>query len=612
MSAMRYPNQFACLLLTGLPLFLSNPVLALTLPPREENVLDRAIIAQVYGTARYEKLRLADDFYQQGNLQAAARIQREVKPAFTRKVAPPARPFSNIEDLEPAAVVYWRNANEGMEQDLESKIFGSLELLTENYPDFIPGHLLLVDALLKYDRAEEAVAAIERASTIHPDQIDILDKKIELLAAQERYLEAAIAARQFAISYPDHPQADQYLGVAEEYQERYRQYLQEETQGNIIATTVSSWFTGNKKSAEQVIRFLEAGEAQTGQMMSEQYLQELSLVEDPQMNEYVTSVGEKLADLMGRSEFEYEFFIVDSPDPNAFALPGGKIFINQGLLKLLGTEAELAGILAHELAHTVLSHGFQDMATASVRETVEVIPLVGGTINDLETLTYNRRQEQEADQLATRIIATAGYAADGLHTVTTLFNRLDSDSTPPWLRSHPAPEKRVGYLEELIVKNGYNRYAYEGVASYQEVFGEPAIAAASATPPNSEPTANPQEQFAPATISLAQVKSDVEVRLEGGSLDSPGYAIEVAIVNNTDKVVRIIPGYVKVRDDRDQVVRSDFQFLENQENFRVEPGKTRKAKLHIMGATWQYEESQNLTVIIRESLGRARIFRIPF
>lgn len=190
---MKTTNKLACLLLTGLPLIFSNSVLALNLPHREENVLDRAIIAQVYGTARYEKLRLADDFYQQGNLQAAARIQREVKPAFTRKVAPPARPFTNIEDLEPAAVVYWRNANEGMEQDLESKIFGSLELLTENYPDFIPGHLLLVDALLKYDRAEEAVAAIERASTIHPNQTDLLNKKLELLAAQDRYLEAAIA-----------------------------------------------------------------------------------------------------------------------------------------------------------------------------------------------------------------------------------------------------------------------------------------------------------------------------------------------------------------------------------------------------------------------------------
>jgi hypothetical protein len=332
------------------------------------------------------------------------------------------------------------------------------------------------------------------------------------------------------------------------------------------------------------------------------------------MNEYVTSVGQKLADLMGRSEFEYEFFIIDSPEPNAFALPGGKIFINKGLLKLLGTEAELAGVLAHELAHTVLSHGFQDMASAAIRETVEVIPFVGKGINELETLTYNRRQEQEADQLATRIIATAGYAADGLHTVTTLFERMDSSSAPTWLRTHPAPEKRVGYLEELIVKNGYNRYAYEGVASYQKVFGETDKATVAAAPASgtSEQTLNAQEQFAPSTISLAQVKSDVEVRLEGANLDSPGYAIEVAIVNNTDQVVRIMPGYVKVRDDRDRVVPSEFQFLENQESFRVEPGTTRKAKLHITGAIWQYEESQNLTVTIRESLGRARIFRIPF
>ncbi|MBC1300290.1 M48 family metalloprotease, partial [Nostoc sp. UCD122] len=73
----------------------------------------------------------------------------------------------------------------------------------------------------------------------------------------------------------------------------------------------------------------------------------------------INDIGQKLAKVAGRNEFKYEFFVIPEEELNAFALPGGKILINAGAIAKTTSEAELAGLVAHELSHVVLSHGFQ-------------------------------------------------------------------------------------------------------------------------------------------------------------------------------------------------------------------------------------------------------------
>ena len=412
----------------------------------------------------YSSLLAADNFYKQGNLVKVKQIQRKVKPDFTPTTTPKP-PQVNVENLSPGGRVYWRNANAGLQQGLESKIFISLEKLTETSPDFIPGHLLLVKAYEQYEKEEEALSAIERLAELYPEQTDVLDKKIELLDKNKKYLEASIAARQFAITYPNYQESSRYQVVAEAYKTKYLKKLNGETLGmGLVGIGLEIVFNQNQAGL-QVFSMLSAGEAETGAFLAEAWKQNLTLVNNQQVLEYVDGIGQQLATLMGRDEFEYEFFIAEAPAVNAFALPGGKIFITTGMLRLIDSEAELAGILSHEIAHSVLSHGFQGIAKNSI---TSMIPF-GQFVN----AELNREQEKQADILGTRVLASAKYSADGIYNVMAKLKQLEGKSnwSDAFLATHPASETRMQYLEEIIQTNGYNRYAYEGVKSYQDVFG---------------------------------------------------------------------------------------------------------------------------------------------
>ena len=596
----------------------SKPVKS-KLSPREvtttpANSKDRLEIAQIFGPFRYQKLAEADRLYQQGEQEKARSIQKEVKGKF-EPASPPPEPISDpqmLKQLEPGAAVYWRIANEGIEQGLESKIFEPLKLLTENYPNFIPGHLLLAEQLVKYDRTSEAIEVLDRAINFFPDNTELLDRKIALLTQEkELLLRASISARQFALSYPDRPEAEEYQRRAQEYEEQYQTYLYKQLAGLGFTGRIISQIAGNPSGAS-IIGLLVQGETKTGEVLAQEYKAQISLVEDAKLVDYVNKTGQKLAKFIGRDELKYEFYVVQDGTANAFALPGGKIFINSGILGLIGSEAELAGLLAHTMAHSVLSHSFEKIADKANSDGALTIISYETIIDNIATAENSQDKERQADILATRVLAAAGYPADGLHSVMVIFKKL-SGGRSSWLSSHPASAERIRYLEELIQRNGYNRYAYEGVKPYQIGLGlipDTETATASDSDPT---TANDRAMVGSVRLSLEQIRDRVEVRIEGADVRSDGsFTLKLAIANNSDREVKINRSRIKVFDASGTEIFSQFFYDEDTTEDTIAPESTRKGKLAVSGLPWKNDETQNLTLQLRETLGKTRTFRLYF
>ena len=219
----------------------------------------------------------------------------------------------------------------------------------------------------------------------------------------------------------------------------------------------------------------------------------MPIVEDEAVNAYVNRIGEKLVAVAGR-EMNYEFYVINDERLNAFALPGGKVFIHSGAILKSRSEAELAGLIAHELSHAVLSHGFHTYTKANATGSFSQLIPFSGLFSRIAVTKFSRDLERQADLLGTRMLASAGYAADGLENLS--YRLLDDEPGKrrfSWLSTHPDTEDRIQYLGELIDRNGYNRYAYEGVSEHAQVQALVKAALEQLDEENGDPEANPQK-----------------------------------------------------------------------------------------------------------------------
>ncbi|MBD2430145.1 MULTISPECIES: M48 family metallopeptidase [Fischerella] len=428
--------------------------------------------------ARRQKLLEADKLYLAGEYAAAQKIYREVKKPFAETShTPQIKPaIADVNQLSPAGKVYWREVQAGIVSKLQTRIFVPLELLVQQYPEFIPGQIKYAELLQEYGDKKKALEILERAATLYPNQADLIKAKVTTLASNKKWMEASIAARQFAILNPNHPQVAEFNKLAEENLKRYKSHIRAEVRGNTIANIITGALgyaltgslVGPFSALDSTILLLQ-GEKAVGDSVAKQAKKQLPLVKDPQLVAYVNSIGQKLAKVGGRDEFRYEFFVIPEESLNAFALPGGKIFVHAGAIAKTNSEAELAGLLGHELSHVLLSHGFQLVTQGNlIGNLTQYLPF-GGTIGQLFSLTYSRDMERQADTLGTRLIVSSGYAADGVYNLMNTLREQQKNSPPSWLSSHPGSKERVEYLQELITTNNYNRYAYEGVAQHLEM-----------------------------------------------------------------------------------------------------------------------------------------------
>ncbi len=422
----------------------------------------------------------ADRRYRQGDVVGAENLYRQVKPAFSNASTPQiVTPLYDVSELSSANLAYWNAAQSALSAGNGAGAVTPLEQLVKNEPGFILGYVELADVLQKNGRGDDAIAVLDQGATLHPSSAEIIMAQVKALSDAGQHIEASIAAREFAVLNPDHPQAQEFSKLAEE---ELNTFLSSVRTNNILGgafNIVTNIFFGrgnpwdswdNAIATYEIIELALSDEKEFGARAAEQYKNKLPLETNPEIVEYVTQLGLEMARPMGR-DFDYEFFVVKDSSMNAFALPGGKIFVNTGAIAATNSQAELAGILAHEVSHSVLSHGMQKIfANNILAQLQDEIPL-GEFLTTMVSLDYSRQQERQSDILGTRVLATSGYAADGLRNFMATLAQNSQAGSPldEYFSTHPVSASRVSYLEELIQRNGYNRYALEGVDKHREI-----------------------------------------------------------------------------------------------------------------------------------------------
>ncbi len=213
----------------------------------------------------------------------------------------------------------------------------------------------------------------------------------------------------------------------------------------------------------QLVLTTESQEKELGRRATREIEQSIGVVSDPRIAAYVTKVGQKVATGAPAGQFDYEFRVVEMEEPNAFAVPGGYVFVSRGLLALTNTEAELAGILGHEVGHVAARHGTNQAsvqaplriatglgaaATGIVSSSLgDFVSGIGGAATDAVFASYGRDQEREADQLGQRFMATTGYDPAGLSSALDSLHRYalqhGQDDGPSFISSHPSTPERV-------------------------------------------------------------------------------------------------------------------------------------------------------------------------
>jgi predicted Zn-dependent protease len=209
----------------------------------------------------------------------------------------------------------------------------------------------------------------------------------------------------------------------------------------------------------------EAQEAQLGLEMDPQVRAEMGLYPDAGLQEYVHGVGMRLAKASERPDLPWRFAVVDVPAVNAFALPGGYIYITRGLLAHLDSEAELAGVLGHEIGHVTARHAaraYTRQASVGIGAAVtsiffpEAAPYAAAAQTGLGVLflKYDRNQEVQSDSLGARYAAKEGWQPAGMAGVLETLGRIsgpaDRRGVPNWLATHPQPADRVARVSPEI------------------------------------------------------------------------------------------------------------------------------------------------------------------
>lgn len=221
-----------------------------------------------------------------------------------------------------------------------------------------------------------------------------------------------------------------------------------------------------------------------GASYAAQINKELPIIQDAELNRYLNVLGDSLARIADSRNLDWRFHIVDSRDVNAFAVPGGFIYMNRGLIERATNLAQVAGVLGHEIAHVTRRHSVQQMQKAQGANIgITAVCILTGVCSNpageaaiglganAAFAAFSRSDEDEADAYAVEYAVRAGIDPVGIPEMFQIL--LDERKSAPgaldaWFRSHPLEESRIAKARERISK--YDPAALQGLTKDSENF----------------------------------------------------------------------------------------------------------------------------------------------
>ena len=228
--------------------------------------------------------------------------------------------------------------------------------------------------------------------------------------------------------------------------------------------------------------FSKQQEIQLGREAGAGVERQLTLVREPALDNYVSRLGRRLARYSPEPDYPYTFKVVRDKRINAFALPGGPIYVNTGIIATADNEAQLAGVLGHEIAHVALRHGTNNASKAMLAQMP--LAILGGLIGSGSIvgqlarfgigfgvnsifLKYSRNAERQADIIGTQILFDAGYEPEE---IARFFQKLQSGergSSIQFLSSHPNPGNRIEVVRKEISTLGPQKHQVEESSGFR-------------------------------------------------------------------------------------------------------------------------------------------------
>src|SRR6266487_517033 len=213
-------------------------------------------------------------------------------------------------------------------------------------------------------------------------------------------------------------------------------------------------------------KYTPAQDVELGLQAASEARQQLPIMRDDEVTSYVEDIGRRLVAAIPEEyrhpEFRYTFDVVNVREINAFALPGGPMFVNRGMIQAAQTEGEVAGVMAHELSHVILRHGTAQASKATKYEVGQVAGAVLGSIIGggwgqvisqgtqfglgAAFMRFSREFERQADLEGAHVMARAGYDPRDMANMFKTIEKQGGGGAPQWLSAHPDPGNRYDYI----------------------------------------------------------------------------------------------------------------------------------------------------------------------
>jgi len=223
--------------------------------------------------------------------------------------------------------------------------------------------------------------------------------------------------------------------------------------------------------------FTVGDEKKVGEKIQSTIHQEFALMDDPDIDQYISRLGREILTVAGPQYFDYRFYVINDRDFNAFAAPSGLVFINSGLIETMDNEDELVGVMAHEIGHVVRRH-IADSIDKGTKVGIGTAALIlagialgGGNLSEAVitgamaasssmNLKFSRENEEEADRQSFTWMRQMQRDPNTLLTMMGKMRRisiLKTGKVPAYLLTHPAPEQRIDYIQDLLLSEGTAR-----------------------------------------------------------------------------------------------------------------------------------------------------------